>query len=388
VPGVRRDLRGARLGHRRVSAGARPRRAFGTRRCALRAAARAAAQRADAECRAGGRIVQAVGDGGGVGPAGCRPTDSRPLFRAARPTPWLARGAGGPAAIMAPLVVQRLHERPAKKMRARAPAYARCRHTTTCRRPRCPSTRNRGPSAADESARRRRRFHPARASCQGVRPWCGFQSSCRRPPWRRSSYPTAPPSPPACAIRPPARQPAPARRAAARASARSAHRRAPDARRGRAPAETRRWPNPAPCGSLTIPGRRRRKCSGRVCMRVCPKTISRHWRCRTGRCGSMLPGAAERIALQVREVNSGAAKRHAREKVLEAARRRESDVVLSWRLDRWGRSVADLLATLQELEHLGVGFVSLTVARAVPVAGRRRAPLGTGPRPGATGRES
>jgi hypothetical protein len=36
--------------------------------------------------------------------------------------------------------------------------------------------------------------------------------------------------------------------------------------------------------------------------------------------------------------------------------------VLVWRLDRWGRSVADLLATLQELEHLGVGFVSLTEA--------------------------
>jgi DNA invertase Pin-like site-specific DNA recombinase len=41
---------------------------------------------------------------------------------------------------------------------------------------------------------------------------------------------------------------------------------------------------------------------------------------------------------------------------------REIDVVLVWRLDRWGRSVTDLLATLQELEHLGVGFVSLTEA--------------------------
>jgi putative DNA-invertase from lambdoid prophage Rac len=66
------------------------------------------------------------------------------------------------------------------------------------------------------------------------------------------------------------------------------------------------------------------------------------------------------IAMQVREVNSGAARREAREKVLEAARRREIDLVLVWRLDRWGRSVTDLLATLQELEHLGVGFVSLT----------------------------
>ena len=68
------------------------------------------------------------------------------------------------------------------------------------------------------------------------------------------------------------------------------------------------------------------------------------------------------IALQVREVGSGAAKREAREQILEAARRREIDVVLVWRLDRWGRSVTDLLATIQELEHLGVGFVSLTEA--------------------------
>ena len=68
------------------------------------------------------------------------------------------------------------------------------------------------------------------------------------------------------------------------------------------------------------------------------------------------------IAMQVREVSSGTAQREAREKLLEAARRREIDVVLVWRLDRWGRSVTDLLSTLQELAHLGVGFVSLTEA--------------------------
>src|SRR5262249_46991755 len=68
------------------------------------------------------------------------------------------------------------------------------------------------------------------------------------------------------------------------------------------------------------------------------------------------------IALQMKEIGSGAAVRQLREQLLEAARRREIDVVLVWRLDRWGRSVTDLLATLQELEHLGVGFVSLTEA--------------------------
>jgi putative DNA-invertase from lambdoid prophage Rac len=77
------------------------------------------------------------------------------------------------------------------------------------------------------------------------------------------------------------------------------------------------------------------------------------------------------IALQIREVNSGAARREAREKILEAARRREIDVVLVWRLDRWGRSVTDLLATLQELEHLGVGFVSLTEALDLTTAAGR-----------------
>ena len=68
------------------------------------------------------------------------------------------------------------------------------------------------------------------------------------------------------------------------------------------------------------------------------------------------------VAMQVKEIGSGASARELREKVVEAARRREIDVVLVWRLDRWGRSVTDLLATLQELEHLGVGFVSLTEA--------------------------
>ena len=68
------------------------------------------------------------------------------------------------------------------------------------------------------------------------------------------------------------------------------------------------------------------------------------------------------IVVQVQEVASGTSQRELREKVLDAARRREIDVVLVWRLDRWGRSVADLVATLQELSHLGVGFVSLTEA--------------------------
>jgi putative DNA-invertase from lambdoid prophage Rac len=68
------------------------------------------------------------------------------------------------------------------------------------------------------------------------------------------------------------------------------------------------------------------------------------------------------IAVQIKEVGSGAVERELREKLMSAARRREIDVVLVWRLDRWGRSLADLVVTLKELAELGVGFVSLTEA--------------------------
>jgi DNA invertase Pin-like site-specific DNA recombinase len=68
------------------------------------------------------------------------------------------------------------------------------------------------------------------------------------------------------------------------------------------------------------------------------------------------------ITVEVREVGSGASVRELRQKLLDAARRRDIDVVVVWRLDRWGRSMADLVTTLQELRDLDVGFVSLTEA--------------------------
>ena len=69
-----------------------------------------------------------------------------------------------------------------------------------------------------------------------------------------------------------------------------------------------------------------------------------------------------KIALTVEEVGSGAKTRPRREELLRAARRREIDVIVVWRLDRWGRSLVDLIATLQELTALKVGFISLSEA--------------------------
>jgi DNA invertase Pin-like site-specific DNA recombinase len=65
-----------------------------------------------------------------------------------------------------------------------------------------------------------------------------------------------------------------------------------------------------------------------------------------------------KIVVQIKEVGSGAAERALREKLMASARRREIDVVL----DRWGRSLVDLVVTLKELAELGVAFVSLTEA--------------------------
>ncbi len=68
------------------------------------------------------------------------------------------------------------------------------------------------------------------------------------------------------------------------------------------------------------------------------------------------------IVNKVLDVGSGVSERSKREKLLQEARRRNIDVVIVWKLDRWGRSLPDLIMTLRELDELGVGFISLTEA--------------------------
>jgi len=45
--------------------------------------------------------------------------------------------------------------------------------------------------------------------------------------------------------------------------------------------------------------------------------------------------------------------------MMQAARRRQCDAILYWKLDRMGRSLAHLITLLDEITSLGVGFVSL-----------------------------
>lgn len=69
-----------------------------------------------------------------------------------------------------------------------------------------------------------------------------------------------------------------------------------------------------------------------------------------------------KVILQVEDIGSGSSQRKKREQLMRAARRREIDCVLVWKLDRWGRSLHDLVSTLKELTELEVAFVSLTEA--------------------------
>jgi DNA invertase Pin-like site-specific DNA recombinase len=68
-----------------------------------------------------------------------------------------------------------------------------------------------------------------------------------------------------------------------------------------------------------------------------------------------------RVALDVRETGKGTNNdRPGLMRVLGAAQRGEVDVVLVWKLDRFGRSAFDLLGNIRQLDAAGVRFVSVT----------------------------
>jgi DNA invertase Pin-like site-specific DNA recombinase len=67
------------------------------------------------------------------------------------------------------------------------------------------------------------------------------------------------------------------------------------------------------------------------------------------------------VAMLVEESASGAwNSRPGLQRVIEAARLGKIDVVLVWKLDRWGRSSLDVLANIQALADSGVRFVAVS----------------------------
>jgi putative DNA-invertase from lambdoid prophage Rac len=67
------------------------------------------------------------------------------------------------------------------------------------------------------------------------------------------------------------------------------------------------------------------------------------------------------VACEFEEKMSGARDtRPQRRKIIELAKKRKVDVVITWRLNRWGRSLIDIMLTLAELQARDVAFVSIT----------------------------
>lgn len=68
------------------------------------------------------------------------------------------------------------------------------------------------------------------------------------------------------------------------------------------------------------------------------------------------------VIMEAEETSSAVKKREKRDQILLAAKQRKIDVIVVWKLDRWGRSLSGLITELKDLNALGVGFVSITEA--------------------------
>jgi putative DNA-invertase from lambdoid prophage Rac len=66
------------------------------------------------------------------------------------------------------------------------------------------------------------------------------------------------------------------------------------------------------------------------------------------------------VIKEVQDVNGGTKQRPKREELIQMAKRRQLDVIVVWRLDRWGRSLADVVHSLEELRARKVDFASVT----------------------------
>lgn len=66
------------------------------------------------------------------------------------------------------------------------------------------------------------------------------------------------------------------------------------------------------------------------------------------------------IVKEVEEAQSGKlSRRPKRDEIIELARKGKIDVVIVWKLNRWGRSTVDIMLTVHELLSWNVGFVSI-----------------------------
>ncbi len=83
----------------------------------------------------------------------------------------------------------------------------------------------------------------------------------------------------------------------------------------------------------------------------------------TDACRNYIKARGWNTTLEILEIASGAKNdRPKRNLIIDAYKKREIDVIVVWKLDRWGRSTVDLMTSLQNMQEVGVAFVSVTEA--------------------------
>jgi putative DNA-invertase from lambdoid prophage Rac len=65
------------------------------------------------------------------------------------------------------------------------------------------------------------------------------------------------------------------------------------------------------------------------------------------------------VVKEAEDINGGTKLRPKREELLQMARRGQLNVIVVWRLDRWGRSLSDVIYSLEELRAINVAFASV-----------------------------
>jgi len=80
------------------------------------------------------------------------------------------------------------------------------------------------------------------------------------------------------------------------------------------------------------------------------------------RCSEYAQSRGWEVVQTIQEVGPGAKQRPQRAELIKLCRKRQVDIVIVWKIDRWGRSVPDVVTSLQELQELGIQFVSITEA--------------------------
>ena len=106
------------------------------------------------------------------------------------------------------------------------------------------------------------------------------------------------------------------------------------------------------------------RCTIIVCVAPCTAVFHRNLSDAICNCGNFVNTQSRGWQVAGEFIDKGVsgtkASRPALDRLMSEARLRRFDTVLTWKIDRWGRSVVDSIRSIQELVSLGIRFIAIT----------------------------